>query len=78
MQMDYSPMRDEQAVLNFALNLEHLEAEFYTYAISAKSITSFGVGIKGLATGANPTECGVTVGGKQVCITIMSSSHAIS
>ena len=56
---------DEQDVLNFALNLEYLEAQFYTYAITGKSITSFGVGIKRLATGANPTEGGATVGGKQ-------------
>src|SRR5882757_7991778 len=57
---------DEQDVLNFALNLEYLEAEFYTYATTGKSITSFGIGIKGLATGANPTEGSATVGGKQV------------
>src|SRR5262245_27579151 len=57
---------DEQDVLNFALNLEYLEAEFYTYATTGKSITSFGVGIKGSATGANPAEGGATVGGKQV------------
>jgi hypothetical protein len=57
---------DEQDVLNFALNLEYLEAEFYTYATTGKSITSFGVGIKGRANGANPTEGGKTAGGKQV------------
>src|SRR5512147_215350 len=57
---------DEQDVLNFALNLEYLEAEFYTYATTGKSITSFGVGIKGRATGANPAEGGAAVGAKQV------------
>ncbi len=57
---------DEQDILNFALNLEYLEAEFYTYAITGKSIKSFGIGTKGRANGANPTEGGTTVGGKQV------------
>src|SRR5262245_12913033 len=57
---------DEQDILNFALNLEYLEAEFYTYATTGKSITSFGVGTKGRADGANPTTGGSTVGGKKV------------
>jgi ferritin-like protein len=57
---------DELDVLNFALNLEYLEAEFYTYATTGKSITSFGIGIKGLADGTNPTTGGTTVGGKKV------------
>jgi hypothetical protein len=57
---------DEQDVLNFALNLEYLEAEFYTHAITGKSITSFGIGIKGRANGANPTDGATTVGGKKV------------
>ena len=57
---------EEQDVLNFALNLEYLEAEFYTYATTGKSITSFGVGIKGRANGSNPTEGSTTTGGKQV------------
>src|SRR6476646_5121593 len=57
---------DEEDVLNFALNLEYLEAEFYTYATTGKSITSFGVGIKGRAAGANPADGGNTVGGRKV------------
>ena len=38
---------EEVDILNFALNLEYLEAEFYTYATTGKSITTFGVGTKG-------------------------------
>ena len=40
---------EEVDILNFALNLEYLEAEFYTYATTGKSITSFGIGTKGTA-----------------------------
>jgi Ferritin-like domain len=57
---------DEQDILNFALNLEYLEAEFYTYATIGKSITNFGIGTKGRVSGSNPTTGGTTVGGKQV------------
>jgi Ferritin-like domain len=57
---------NEQDILNFALNLEYLEAEFYTYATTGKSITTFGIGTKGHANGANPPAGGTTVGGKQV------------
>jgi len=57
---------DEQDILNFALNLEYLEAEFYTCATTGKSITTFGIGTKGRASGSNPTAGGTTVGGKQV------------
>src|SRR5215469_10587007 len=57
---------EEQDILNFALNLEYLEAEFYTYATTGKSIKSFGIGTKGPASGSNPTAGGATTGGKQV------------
>ena len=51
---------EEVDILNFALNLEYLEAEFYTYATTGKSITSFGIGTKGSANGANPPNGGTT------------------
>lgn len=47
-------------ILQFALNLEYLEAEFYTYAVSGRSIDKFGVGIDGDGTP------GATTGGSQV------------
>jgi hypothetical protein len=56
----------EQDILNLALNLEYLEAEFYTFATTGKSITSFGIATKGRANGANPTDGGTTTGGKKV------------
>jgi plastocyanin len=57
---------NEQDILNFALNLEYLGAEFYAFAATGKSITSFGIGIKGRANGENPAAGGTTIGGKQV------------
>lgn len=56
----------ELSVLKFALNLEYLEAEFYTYALYGSSITNFGIGIDGNATGSNPTSGGYTHGGSKV------------
>ena len=57
---------NEMDILNFALNLEYLEAEFYTFAVTGKSISSFGVGTKGHANATNPASGGTTVGGKKV------------
>jgi hypothetical protein len=50
-------------ILNFALNLEYLEAEFYTYATSGQSITQMGLSVAG--TGAS----GATTGGSKVNFT---------
>jgi hypothetical protein len=56
----------ETDILNFALNLEYLEAEFYTYAVEGKSISSFGIAMNGVASGENPTSGGETTGGSKV------------
>lgn len=50
-------------ILNFALNLEYLEAEFYTYAITGKSIEEVGI-----ATGGKGTP-GPTTGGRKADLT---------
>jgi hypothetical protein len=47
-------------VVNFALNLEYLEAEFYTVATTGKTIEEIGIGITGVGTP------GPTTGGKRV------------
>ena len=47
-------------ILNFALNLEYLEAEFYTVATSGTTIDNFGVSIAGSGT------AGATTGGARV------------
>lgn len=47
-------------ILQFALNLEYLEAEFYTVARTGKTIDQMGIGITGSGT------TGATTGGKMV------------
>ncbi len=59
----------EIEVLQFALNLEYLEAEFYSYALSGKGIESYGIGVSGQANGDNPSSGGATIGGTQVDFT---------
>ena len=56
----------EVEVLNFALNLEYLEAEFYTYGLLGTGIEAQGVGTNGVANGTNPTSGGTTTGGQKV------------
>lgn len=50
-------------ILNFALNLEYLEAEFYTVATTGRTIDQVGVAVNGSGTP------GPTTGGKQVTFT---------
>lgn len=47
-------------ILQFALNLEYLEAEFYTVAVSGRTIHAFSVGIDGAGV------AGATTGGNRV------------
>jgi hypothetical protein len=50
-------------ILNFALNLEYLEAEFYTYATTGQGIAQAGIVVSG--TGSS----GATTGGSQITFT---------
>jgi hypothetical protein len=58
-------------IVQFALNLEYLEAEFYTVARTGKTIDQFGVAITGSGTG------GATTGGQMVTF-FNNSSLALS
>jgi hypothetical protein len=58
-------------ILQFALNLEYLESEFYTMATTGKSISEMGIGITGSG------NAGSTTGGKKVTF-IAGSTLALS
>ncbi|MGA8028217.1 MAG: ferritin-like domain-containing protein [Bryobacteraceae bacterium] len=62
------PTTTDVEVLQFALNLEYLEAEFYTVATSGKTIdmAPYSIPINGMATGSNPTSGGAVTNGSQV------------
>ena len=63
------PTATDIEVLQFALNLEYLEAEFYCYAITGKSLEANGVAVSGSVGTA-----GATTGGAAVPSALLNSS----
>lgn len=61
-------------ILNFALNLEYLEAEFYTIAVTGRRISELGLGVSGRG------RPGETVGGGRVAMSerLLTVAHQIA
>src|SRR5688572_20729641 len=58
----YAQSVTDEMVLNFALNLEYLEAEFYTVATTGQRISDIGIGVSGRG------RQGATTGGAKVSL----------
>ena len=59
-------------ILNFALNLEYLEAEFYTVVTTGRRIADLGVGVSGVGT------TGPTTGGGMVALDDRAAQVALN